>query len=180
MIEYEKEELVKIVKENKEPLEQFFSFDKTQELIEKEDYDGLYMYMNDILSPQGIRYSALTATLILSDIDFLSKMTVVRSDSFWGLSVSKIVLPENITYIGYGAFEYCVELTDLTIPSKIKTVKWSALGGCENLYTLTFNGTRNEFYDKFDREFDEILNQTYLEEIVCKDGKINLNRWGDQ
>ena len=49
---------------------------------------------------------------------------------------SHVVIPKNITNIGYRAFEDCAILTSIEIPNSVKRIGYSAFYGCKNLSSI--------------------------------------------
>lgn len=45
----------------------------------------------------------------------------------------KVVIPDNVTCIGYAAFAYCDSLTGVVIPDSVTRIEGSAFSGCKNL-----------------------------------------------
>ena len=64
-------------------------------------------------------------------------VTAIGDNAFngWGFLTS-VVLPDNLTEIGYRAFAYCSSLTEITFPKSIKLVDESAFDGCDFLMKL--------------------------------------------
>ena len=56
-----------------------------------------------------------------------------------------LVIPEDsgITEIGFDAFNECVKLTSITIPSSVKYINTDAFYNCDNLTTVTFANNSN-------------------------------------
>ena len=50
---------------------------------------------------------------------------------------STTIIPENVTCIGYSAFEGCSALAGITIPKSVTSIQDGAFNGCSNLTTLT-------------------------------------------
>ena len=57
------------------------------------------------------------------------------------------VIPNSVTYIGYGAFDRCLYLTDITIPNSVTHIDSLAFSYCKNLTHVTIpeNVTRLEY-----------------------------------
>ena len=51
--------------------------------------------------------------------------------------LTSLILPYNVTSIGYSAFYGCIRLTSLTLPSSVTEIGSSAFSGCSGLTSLT-------------------------------------------
>ena len=51
----------------------------------------------------------------------------------------KLVIPNSVTSISYGAFGGCKSLTSITIPNSVTSIKFSAFGSCESLESITLS-----------------------------------------
>ena len=51
--------------------------------------------------------------------------------------LTSLILPSNVTSIGYSAFYGCIRLTSLTLPSSVTEIGSSAFSGCSGLTSLT-------------------------------------------
>lgn len=51
--------------------------------------------------------------------------------------INKVRINEGVTSIGEYAFEYCLPLKEVSIPSTVKTINFGAFKGCEILETIT-------------------------------------------
>ena len=58
-----------------------------------------------------------------------------------------IILPDSILGIGFyrGGFYACVELSSVTINSGVTEIEQDAFSGCNNLYELTYLGTKAQW-----------------------------------
>ena len=50
---------------------------------------------------------------------------------------AEAVLPEEVTVIGTGAFENCVNVRTIIIPDTLAGIEWNAFNGCENLAEIS-------------------------------------------
>ena len=48
-------------------------------------------------------------------------------------NVTKVIIPDRVTTIVYGAFYNCTSLTSIKIHSTVQTIDYSAFDGCTNL-----------------------------------------------
>lgn len=61
----------------------------------------------------------------------------IGENMFINCNLSSIVMPDNITVIGTGAFKGCVNLVSVSIPEKVTNIKSSAFEGCTSLLNVT-------------------------------------------
>ena len=72
--------------------------------------------------------------------------------------------------IGESAFEYCWELTSVTIPKSVTTIGNNAFNYCESLTLITYEGTVAEWNEI---ELGENwCNNIPVTEVICSDGKV--------
>ena len=56
--------------------------------------------------------------------------------SHYNDTLTTLILPETVTYIGYTAFRYCTKLTSLTIPDSVTEFGWGAFYNCSSLTSV--------------------------------------------
>ena len=87
------------------------------------------------------------------------------SDSYNNEYTGSVVIPEKVTYnnttysvtsIGWGAFEGCTGLTEITIPNLVKVVSRGIFAGCESLETLILGTGIDKFREVALRGCDAI------------------------
>nr|DAI32355.1 MAG TPA: leucine rich repeat protein [Caudoviricetes sp.] len=62
----------------------------------------------------------------------------IRNQAFFECrSLTSVVMPSNITRIGYDAFKGCLSLTSITIPDSVTDIGNSAFMGCDSLTSIT-------------------------------------------
>ncbi len=62
-----------------------------------------------------------------------------------GKTNTAYIVPDGVTTIGSGAFEYCDSLTNVTIPTSVTIIESSALYDCSNLTDVYYDGTEEQW-----------------------------------
>jgi hypothetical protein len=75
----------------------------------------------------------------LKSVDFTgSTFTTVPVSAFNGcIGLTSITLPTSITFIGNSAFSGCTGLTSITLPTALQTFDNNAFNGCTGLTSIT-------------------------------------------
>ena len=95
-------------------------------------------------------------------------------DKFFADSqIKSIVIPDNIKSIGDHAFEWCEFLSQIIIPTSVVKIGSGAFYGNESLKTVTYKGTRAEWWNKIDFA-DDWDDECYIRKIKCTDGILSL------
>ena len=68
--------------------------------------------------------------------DDIKKIKVIYEDMI-PTDIKKIVIPNNVTNIGVGAFYECSRLTSVTIGNSVTNIGWSAFESCSGLKSIT-------------------------------------------
>ena len=64
-------------------------------------------------------------------------VTLIAEEAFSGSDVTKVTIPNTITDIADGAFEYCKRLEHIDIPNSVIRIGEEAFHGCEGLTSIT-------------------------------------------
>ena len=72
----------------------------------------------------------------LRSATFLGNVTSIGSYAFTSTKLERIVIPESIATIGFGAFRYCTILSEVTIPDSLEILGSSAFYGCSSLKSI--------------------------------------------
>lgn len=75
-------------------------------------------------------------------------VTVIGSNAFYKLPLTKVVLPESVEIIGSYAFNGCSELTEITIPLSITQIDKYAFSGCVGLKSLYISNSLTTIGEK--------------------------------
>ena len=54
-----------------------------------------------------------------------------------GENITKVIIENGVTCIGYRAFASCTELTSITIPNSVTEIRGNAFSGCDEITTIT-------------------------------------------
>ena len=86
----------------------------------------------------------------LNSIIIPDGITFIDGASFYGCSITSIIIPENVTTIGRidtfttGAFESS-RLNSVIINNKVRTIGTKTFRNCSNLRNITYNGTKSQW-----------------------------------
>ena len=83
------------------------------------------------IAPNAFIYCAELETVTMSD-----SVENIGAGAFYGASVSKVILPEEMETIGNGAFAYCLYLTEITMPDTLESLGKSAFQNCVSLTAI--------------------------------------------
>lgn len=85
-----------------------------------------------------------------------ASITNIPDDGFGGTGIETLTMP-NVTSIGESAFATCSALTDITLPSILKSIGLFAFTFCDNLTKVTINGNPTMDYGAIQTEATLIL-----------------------
>ncbi|MBO5857717.1 MAG: leucine-rich repeat domain-containing protein, partial [Clostridia bacterium] len=83
-------------------------------------------------------------------------LKTIGDHSFYRGAFSEIEIPMGVTRIERGAFFWCENLTKITLPNTLQYIGVAIFDECENLETIVFKGTEEEFNNI---EIDETNNE---------------------
>ncbi len=106
-------------------------------------------------------------------IEKLKHLDHIPDKFFADSQIKSIVIPDNIKSIGDHAFEWCEFLSQITIPTSVVKIGSGAFYGNEGLKTVTYKGTRAEWWNKIDFA-DDWDDECYIRKIKCTDGILSL------
>jgi hypothetical protein len=78
-----------------------------------------------------------------------------------------VIIPDSVTSIGIGAFQYCTSLTDITIPDSVITIGGSLLAGCTSLASVTIGNSVTSIGD-------QAFERTSLASVIIPDSVISI------
>ena len=88
-------------------------------------------------------------------------------------SLTNITMPNSITSIGIEAFDGCSSLTSITIPDSVTSIGYCAFSVCSSLINITYNGTKSQ-WNSISKD-STWKNNSAIKAITCTDGVIQIN-----
>ena len=123
----------------------------------------------------------------LKEIDFADGIIHIGNDAFRELNITKIVLPDSVTSLGWHTFFNCTKLTDLTIPISLNSYDsetYPAFEGCTAVENVTFtrgNGTPFDYSTFWGEKNSSLapwnLNGSVAKTIVISDDIKKLGKY---
>lgn len=71
-------------------------------------------------------------------------LTKIGISCFDGASIKQIAIPDTVTEIGDGAFNYCEQLASIALPSGLQKISSRMLAGCSSLTSITIPASVTE------------------------------------
>ena len=79
----------------------------------------------------------LNGTLV-TNLVIPSEVTSIGYDAFYGCtSLTSVTIPNSVTSIGSSAFRGCTSLSSITIPDSVTSIEYDAFRGCTSLTSIT-------------------------------------------
>lgn len=128
------------------------------------DWMNLVFYShtdNPILYSNNFYYSEDNEFVLLDELVIPSDVTHINDYQFYGANISKLVISENVTNIGEGAFAECRNLNEITINSSIDYLPKDVFAGCMNIYEFNLPTTIKHLYEGAFRETN--INTVYFD-----------------
>ncbi len=72
------------------------------------------------------------------ELSWPSSLTKIPDYAFYGSSIERIEIPETVTELGKVAFGNCEYLSDVNLPSEIKSIPYRCFNGCRSLQNIMF------------------------------------------
>lgn len=137
----------------------------------------------------------VTEALLVANIDPAKFMGQIPNYYLYNSNIQEYKIPNNVTWIGASAFEYCDSLTsieipegvpsignfafyfcdsltNIVIPNSMEDIGNEAFRGCRSLKSIKYNGTREQWiHISKGYDWDMWVSAT---EIICTDGVIKL------
>jgi formylglycine-generating enzyme required for sulfatase activity len=103
----------------------YYEFSENEAIVTKRHYLNDPDYSGYIVIPEKITYLDKTYTIV-----------AIGNDAFSGTSITGVVIPPSVTYIGYSAFWNCDRLSNVIIPISVTSIGQDAFGACDNLTSI--------------------------------------------
>lgn len=72
----------------------------------------------------------------LTGIDLSDNIKIISEEAFKTTGLTALILPKKLKYIGDGAFNNCIHLTEIAIPNGTESIGTDAFGFCQKLTTV--------------------------------------------
>ena len=100
--------------------------------------ESVQLYGNDYpvtnIGDGAFENCGLTGSLVIPTF-----VTRIGYRTFAGNNITSLTINNNLAELIYGAFEYCSQITEVTIPKSVRHLETRIFGGCTNLATLNYN-----------------------------------------
>lgn len=134
--------------------------------------------LTEVSLPEGTTllkgYEVFDSCPLLTAFTIPSTVTSISNNFFMNSGLTSIAIPEGVTSISYGAFTNCSALADVTFEGtpKITTLGEGAFNGCVALKSIAIPSTVTSFGD------DTFKGCTSLQKVTLGSGTTSLNgRW---
>ena len=144
---------------------------------------------------QEISRGAFRGCKRLKEINWNTALHTIGSDVFEGCNLVSLSIPNNVETIRLGAFRDneelkdaklpreleavsafmftgCSQLSEITLGSECRMIELSAFEGCDNLETVNFDGSMQEWQQITIRDWNEPI---YLCTVKCRDGNLEYD-----
>lgn len=93
------------------------------------------VYIPDTVISLGI--SSFEGCSKLKTVRFSNNITYIPESCFEYSGIEECILPEGLTYVGYGAFWSCSRMNKLILPESLTSISMWAFDGCSSLTEIT-------------------------------------------
>ena len=148
-----------------------------------------------------IWYCAFQDCKGLKEINWNTALHTIGSFAFEGCNLISLAIPNSVETIGFGAFRDnkklkdaklprgleavdafmftgCSQLSEITLSSKCRMIAINAFESCDNLETVNFDGSMQEWQQVVIRDWNKPI---YLCTVKCRDGDLEYDaraeRW---
>lgn len=130
--------------------------------------------LQTIALPEGLQTieSDAFANSGLTEISFPETLETIGGYAFSGcLALTELVIPDQLNDgLGSGAFQYCSNLTKVTLPADYRVLEYSSFDGCTNVQTIVYTpGTTGVLTDRQRSTYGEDGYYTYSLEYISRE-----------
>ncbi len=105
------------------------------------DYSGDFSYLiENNLTATIYGYNGISRDVVIPSTIDDYPVTAIAMNTFINSTITRVVLPDTLTYIGTNAFRYCTNLTAITIPAAVTEIAYGAFSQCSSLAKVYFLG----------------------------------------
>lgn len=111
--------------------------------VGEENIDGLTYYIDKTNKTAAVKKSyqinkivEIPATIIYKGEEYTVTKILNRVFSGWN-GLTSVIIPDGVTFIGYGAFNSCYNLQEITIPATVTVISQEAIAYCDRLNRVT-------------------------------------------
>lgn len=131
-----------------------------QRMSKHDSFDANYNTKSKLIS-----LDLSEASIVAGGKGYETSDNEIGNDMFSDSYLRDIILPNNVTKIGYNAFQDCDDLEEITIPNSVTEIKMYAFAGCNNLKRVNIK----DLYAWCNIDLFETANP------LCCDGNLYLN-----
>ena len=131
-------------------------------------------YYGDLVIPATVEYKGKTYTVAaindyafqecdLINIQLPNTLDTIGKCAFYLTNMSSITIPDNVTFIGEGAFALCDELNEIKIPDNVSCIGAGAFVQCHSLTEVTMPSSCDTIGDAAFARCDNLASVTLNE-----------------
>ena len=97
-------------------------------------------YIDELICPNNLETTVSSfGGLYVKKVNLGKLLTEIPSGCFSSISnyIEEIIIPNTVTSIGNGAFNYCSKINNINLPSSLTSIGESAFNGCTGLTEIT-------------------------------------------
>ncbi len=79
-------------------------------------------------------------SMLQGEYSIPESVTIIENFAFLGCGITAVTIPQGVTTVGYGAFEWCEELSQIRFPASVNSIGGRAFNGCTSLISIVFAG----------------------------------------
>ncbi|MBP5714461.1 MAG: leucine-rich repeat protein [Prevotella sp.] len=111
--------------------------------VGEENIDGLTYYIDKTNKTAAVKKSyqineivEIPATITHKGEEYTVTKILNRVFGGWN-GLTSVIIPDGVTFIGYGAFNSCYNLQEITIPASVTVISQEAIAYCDRLNRVT-------------------------------------------